>query len=42
MLILWFGSILKAKDKEKEELTENMNKLHIEGSSSGSGKREAC
>jgi len=37
MLILWFCSILKAKDKEKEELTENMNKLHIEGSSSGSG-----
>nr|XP_029147027.1 GPN-loop GTPase QQT2 [Arachis hypogaea] len=28
------GLILKAKDKEKEQLTENMNKLHIEGSSS--------
>ena len=27
MLILWFGSILKAKDKEKEELNENMNIL---------------
>ncbi|KAK7264734.1 hypothetical protein RJT34_32344 [Clitoria ternatea] len=25
----------QAKDKEKEELTETMNKLHIEGSSSG-------
>lgn len=31
------GLVLKAKDKEKEELTETMNKLHIEGSSSGSG-----
>ncbi|XP_027331768.1 GPN-loop GTPase QQT2 [Abrus precatorius] len=27
----------QAKDKEKEELAENMNKLHIEGSSSGNG-----
>jgi len=33
--------VLKVKDKEKEkeneELTENMNKLHIEGPSSGNG-----
>ncbi|XLR01257.1 hypothetical protein S83_067455 [Arachis hypogaea] len=28
------SSAVQAKDKEKEQLTENMNKLHIEGSSS--------
>ncbi|XP_057417938.1 GPN-loop GTPase QQT2 [Lotus japonicus] len=31
------SSTAQVKDKEKEELTETMNKLHIEGSSSGSG-----
>ncbi|CAL0325432.1 unnamed protein product [Lupinus luteus] len=31
------SSVLQGKDREKEELTETMNKLHIEGSSSGSG-----
>ncbi|KAE9609998.1 hypothetical protein Lal_00006467 [Lupinus albus] len=31
------SSSVQGKDKEKEELTETMKKLHIEGSSSGSG-----
>ena len=37
LIFLVLGLVLKAKDRGKEELTETMNKLHIEGSSSGNG-----
>jgi len=33
---LWNDFVLKEKDKQKEELSESMKKLDIEGSSSGS------